>query len=264
MAFRGFMARKIKGFNLTDSIGIYVRVSTEEQAKEGISIDAQIDRCTAFCQARGWAIYKIYTDAGYSAGSLNRPALKDLINDINHQKLTIILVYKIDRFSRKLKDLITMLEELKDKNVNFSSVTEQIDTTTAMGEAFFQIIGVFAQLERGMVKERVELAFDKKIKDGEALNRAPIGYIYKNKRFVVNEEGAKKVREIFEMWASGVNYKEISSKFSIPVSTLYEIVKNPTYIGKIRYKGQLYKANHKGIVDEELFFKINENSSKIK
>jgi site-specific DNA recombinase len=244
---------------MTEKVGVYVRVSTEEQAKEGISIDAQIDRCRSFCKARGWKVFKIYTDAGYSAGTLDRPGLKNLIDDINGKRLNILLVYKIDRFSRKLKDLISMLEDLKSKGVNFTSVTEQIDTTTAMGEAFFQIIGVFAQLERGMVKERVELAFSKKIDDGEALHRAPMGYFYRNGKLAVNEEEAGKVREIFNMWAAGVHYKEISKRFNLPVSTLYEIIKNPAYIGKIRYRNQLFNGVHKGIVDEELFKKINSN-----
>ncbi|MBW2998699.1 recombinase family protein, partial [Candidatus Woesearchaeota archaeon] len=132
-----------------------------------------------------------------------------------------------------------------------------IDTTTAMGEAFFQIIGVFAQLERGMVKERVEMAFDKKISDGEALHRAPLGYMYKNGKLVVDSANSGIVKEIFDMWSLGINYKEISTKFNIPVSTLYEIVKNPIYIGKIRYRGNLYDGSHRAIVDEELFNKIN-------
>ncbi|MBU2615498.1 MAG: recombinase family protein, partial [Nanoarchaeota archaeon] len=148
----------------TPQVAIYVRVSTEEQAKEGLSVDAQIDKCNSFCQARDWNVYKVYRDAGFSAGSLNRPALELMMRDAQEKRFDIILVYKIDRFSRKLRDLIMVLEDLKEKKINFTSVTEQIDTTSAMGEAFFQIIGVFAQLERGMVKERVELAFDRKIK----------------------------------------------------------------------------------------------------
>jgi len=242
---------------MVEKVGIYVRVSTEEQAKEGISIDAQISRCRAFCKARGWKVFKIYTDAGFSAGSTNRPALKNLFDDINNKKINILLVYKIDRFSRKLKDLISILEDLKEKDINFTSVTEQIDTTNAMGKAFFQIIGVFAELERDMVKERVELAFNQKIDLGELLNRAPMGYMYRNGKLIVNNEEAAKVVEIFEMWASGINYKEISKKFKIPVSTLYEIIKNPTYIGKIKYRGKLFKANHKPIVTEEMFSKVN-------
>ena len=236
---------------------IYVRVSTQEQAKEGLSIDAQIDKCRAFCQARDWKVFKIYKDAGFSAGSLNRPALELLLRDAQEKKFKIILVHKIDRFSRKLKDLIMILEELKDKEINFTSVTEQIDTTSAMGEAFFQIIGVFAQLERGMVRERVEMAFDRKVKFGEALFRAPYGYVYQNKKLVPDPENSAKIREIFEMWARDIDYKVISEKFKIPVSTFYQIIKNQIYIGKIKYRGKMYKGKHKPIIDEELFNRAN-------
>jgi site-specific DNA recombinase len=242
---------------MNKKVGVYVRVSTEEQAKEGISLDAQVQRCKSFCDARGWKVYQIYTDAGFSAGSMKRPALTNLLKDISEKKIDVLLVYKIDRFSRNLKDLISLLDDLKKKEVNFTSVTEQIDTTTAMGEAFFQIIGVFAQLERGMVKERVEMAFDKKISSGEVLNRAPIGYLYRSGKLVVDKANAENVRQIFEMWAASINYKEISSNFGIPVSTLYEIVKNPTYIGKVRYRGKLYPGSHKSIIEESLFYQIN-------
>ncbi len=238
-------------------VAIYARVSTEEQAREGLSIDAQIDRCKSFCEARDWKIFRIYKDAGYSAGTLKRPALELLLRDANEKKFNIILVYKIDRFSRKLRDLILILDELKEKGINFTSVTEQIDTTSAMGEAFFQIIGVFAQLERGMIKERVELAFDRKIQLGEAIHRAPFGYIYRNKKLIPDPENASKVKEIFEMWAAGISYKEISKKFDIPKSTLYQIIKNPIYLGKIKYKGKYYKGNHPPLIDKDLFERAN-------
>ncbi|MEK6913738.1 MAG: recombinase family protein [Nanoarchaeota archaeon] len=242
---------------LKPKVAIYSRVSTEEQAKEGLSVEAQIDKCKSFCDAREWEIFKVYKDAGFSAGTLNRPALELLLRDAQEKKFDIILVYKIDRFSRKLKDLITILEDLKTKNINFTSVTEQIDTTSAMGEAFFQIIGVFAQLERGMVKERVQLSFDRKINLGEALYRAPFGYAYQNKKLIKHPENAEKVKEIFEMWGAGVNHNEICQRFNIPSSTIYQIIKNPIYIGKIKYKGEVYKANHLPLIDEVLFNKVN-------
>lgn len=237
-------------------VAIYARVSTEEQAREGLSVDAQIEKCKAFCLARDWEVFKVYRDAGFSAGTLDRPALELLLRDAQEKKFDIILVYKIDRFSRKLRDLIMVLDDLKEKEINFTSVTEQIDTTSAMGEAFFQIIGVFAQLERGMVKERVELSFDRKIDLGESLSRAPLGYKYENKKLIL-DENADKVKEIFEMWAAGISYKEICNKFNIPSSTLYQIIKNPVYLGKIKYKGQLYKGKHPALIDEALFNKAN-------
>ena len=237
-------------------VAIYSRVSTEEQAREGLSVEAQIDKCKSFCKARDWEVFKVYKDAGYSAGSLNRPALELLLRDAQEKKFDIILVHKIDRFSRKLRDLIMVLEDLKEKEINFTSVTEQIDTTSAMGEAFFQIIGVFAQLERGMVKERVELAFDRKTQLGESVHRAPLGYAYLDKKLVPNEN-AEKVREIFEMWTAGINYKEICEKFNLIPSTLYQLIKNPIYVGKIRYKKKLYQGKHIPLISEELFNKAN-------
>jgi site-specific DNA recombinase len=239
-------------------VATYIRVSTEEQAKEGLSIEAQIEKCKSFCKARDWEVFKIYKDAGFSAGSLNRPAMELLLRDANEKKFNIILVYKIDRFSRKLKDLIMILEDLKQKNINFTSVTEQIDTTSAMGEAFFQIIGVFAQLERGMVKERVQLAFDRKIQLGESLNRAPFGYVYINKKLVPDLENGPRVQELFKMWINGINYKEICEKFNISKSAFYNILRNPVYLGKIKYKERLYKGNHKPLISEELFNETQE------
>jgi len=232
---------------------IYVRVSTEEQAREGISLSAQIERCKAFCVARGWQLSQIYRDAGFSAGTIKRPAFQQLLADAKEKRFNNILVYKIDRFSRQLKDLITVLEELKKQEINFTSVTEQIDTTTAMGEAFFQIIGVFAQLERGMVKERVELAFSKKINAGEVLNRAPLGYLFKNSQLLINEKEEKKIKELFELWVQGISYKEIIKKFNLPKSTFYTIIKNPVYTGYLTYKKKLCKATHQPIISEELF-----------
>ncbi len=207
------IVNKAKQSAQNSKVAIYVRVSTEEQAKEGLSIDAQIDRCKSFCKARDWKVFKIYKDAGYSGGTMKRPALELMLRDSNEQKFNIILVYKLDRFSRNLKNSIMALDDLKLKNINFTSVTEQIDTTSAMGEAFFQMIGVFAQLERGMVKERVNLAFDRKVQFGDALHRAPFGYVYQNKKLVPNPENAGKIREIFEMFSKGINYKEIYQQF---------------------------------------------------
>ncbi|MBT4835287.1 recombinase family protein, partial [Candidatus Woesearchaeota archaeon] len=236
---------------------IYVRVSTDEQAKEGISISAQIDRCQNYCKARSWKVINIYTDAGYSAGSMKRPAVQQLFQDLRENKFENILVYKFDRFSRNVRDLITFLDNLKAQEVNFTSVTENIDTTTAMGEAFFQMIGVFAQLERGMVKERVKLAFDKKISDGESLSRAPKGYMYNNGKLIVDKKNSNEIKQIFDMRAAGIHYKIISDKFNIPISTLYNIIKNPTYAGKIKYNGEIYEGTHSAIIDPALFNNLN-------
>ena len=169
-------------------VGIYCRVSTEEQAREGLSLVAQEERCSNYVTAKGWEIARIYFDKGKSAKTLKRKGLQEMIQDAVNKKIELILVHKIDRLSRNLKDLLSIFEGLQDHNIKFSSVTEPVDTSTAIGEAFFQIIGVFAQLERGMIKERVESIFKKKIKDGECVSRAPYGYEYKNNRLVPDKK----------------------------------------------------------------------------
>ncbi len=247
------MVKKIEN----QKVAIYARVSTEEQAKEGLSIDAQIDKCTSYCTARTWEVYAVYKDPGFSAGSMDRPALKELLKNAKEKRFNVILVYKIDRFSRKLKDLILTLEELKEENINFTSVTEQIDTTSAMGEAFFQIIGVFAQLERGMVKERVKMAFDRKISQGEALYRPPYGYTYQNRKLVMDSITGPKVSEIFELWIQGVDHKTIAERVGVSPSSVYTIIKNPIYTGKIRYKGELIPGTHKPLISQELWDTAN-------
>jgi site-specific DNA recombinase len=237
-------------------VGIYCRVSTEEQKKEGLSIQAQKHRCINYAKSKDWEIYSIYIDEAKTGSNKERPAFKDLMNDLNIKKIEAVLVYKIDRLTRNLKDLLALLETFKQIDIKFISVTENIDTTTAMGEAFLQIIGVFNQLEIGLVKERVNLVFNKKALDGQSLSRPQYGYSYKDKHLVPNSK-ANNVVEIFDMVASGTNHKEICAKFGIPRSTFYEIIKNPVYIGLMSFRGKYYKGEHKALIDLELFKTVN-------
>ena len=132
--------------DITRAIG-YVRVSTEEQAREGISIEAQKERITALATAKGWNLIKIIEDAGYSGKNLNRPGAKALLDICRKTEVDVVIVYKLDRITRKQKDLWYLLEEIFEANrVDFVSVTEAFDTTTAAGKAFLGMLGVFAQL----------------------------------------------------------------------------------------------------------------------
>ncbi len=241
---------------------VYIRVSTEEQAKEGISIAAQKDRLTAFCKAKDLEIYDYYIDEGYSAGSLKRPALQQMLKDLNDAKFKNIVVYKIDRFSRNLKDLVTILDDFKKRNINFISATEPIDTTSAIGNAFMQIIGVFAELERGMVGERVKLAFEKKISSKEFLARPPLGYKIVGKNLVVDPENAEKVREIFNDRLNGISYKETCNRLGIPKSTYYHILTNPIYCGILRFNKRILKGDFEPIIDLSDFYKAHPKNAK--
>ncbi len=135
---------------------IYTRVSTEEQAREGYSLAAQEERLRSHARSQGWAVYKLYMDDGYSAASRNRPALKRLLLDAARKRFDAVLVYKIDRLSRSLKDLIDIVAELGESDVGFKSCTELIDTTRPEGRLMFHQFGSIAHyVEPGVMRSCV-------------------------------------------------------------------------------------------------------------
>ena len=129
----------------------YVRVSTENQL-ENYSIDEQISRLNAYCTAKDMLLLKIYTDGGYSGGNTDRPALKQMLEDIKTVKVDAILVYKLDRLSRSQKDTLTLIEDsFLAHGVDFISINENFDTSTPFGRAMIGILSVFAQLEKDQI-----------------------------------------------------------------------------------------------------------------
>ena len=145
---------------------IYIRVSTDEQAKEGYSLEAQEERLRFFAKSQGWNIFKIYKDDGFSAKDINRPALKDLLYDAKLKRFDVVLIYKIDRLSRKLKDLIEIVLQLNEYGIGVKSATETIDTTTPAGRLIFHQFGSFAQYERELISERTKFGMLKRLKQG--------------------------------------------------------------------------------------------------
>ena len=127
---------------------IYTRVSTEEQAKEGYSLEVQREHLEAFAKQKGYEIFKVYSDEGISGYVLERPALKKLIEDAKYKEFDLVLVYKIDRFSRNLKDLLNLADELSCYGIGFKSATEAFDTSTSAGRMMLQQLGSFAEFER--------------------------------------------------------------------------------------------------------------------
>jgi site-specific DNA recombinase len=137
-------------------VALYIRVSTLEQAEHGYSLQEQEQRLKDYCSAKDWTIKKIYKDGGYSGGSLDRPAMQQLIKDC--KKYNMILVYKLDRLSRSQKDTMYLIEDVFLANgVQFTSMSENFDTSTPLGMAMIGILSVFAQLERAQIKERMRM-----------------------------------------------------------------------------------------------------------
>jgi site-specific DNA recombinase len=230
--------------------GIYIRVSTEEQAKDGFSIHAQKEKLTKYAEANGWNIYDYYIDNGISGKNLkDRKEVNRLLKDIVDKKIDNILIYKLDRLTRSMKDLMYLIELFEKNSCTFNSQTEKIDTSNAVGRMFIKIIGIFAEFERENLAERVSLGYEQKTREGHYTNTNGVyGYDYdiNKKRLIVNEKEKVIVNKIFDLYMDGNSYLKIASNFNklnIPTkrggkwapSTIKSIVTNPLYIGKIRY-----------------------------
>lgn len=131
-------------------VALYVRVSTNDQ-----STDMQKRELAEFIAARGWEVVHTYEDAGHSGAKASRPSLNQMMDDARKRKFKAVVVWKFDRFARSLKHLVTALEEFNELGIDFVSYKENADTTTSMGKAMFGMIGVMAQFERDMIRERV-------------------------------------------------------------------------------------------------------------
>jgi len=266
---------------------VYVRVSTDEQAKEGYSIRAQIDKLKNYIQIKDWGLYKVYADEGISGKNItDRPAINELINDIKQGKVNNVLVYKIDRLTRSTKDLIELTELFNDSKCGFNSLMESIDTQTASGRMFLKIIGIFAEFERENTIERVTLACEKKVKEGFTLAGSTISYGYDrapgDKIQKINLEEAKVVREVYSMYLDGnmsyagiarnLNHRGIKPKRGDTWhhASIRGILTNATYIGKVRYalddQERYFEAEgkHEPIISEELFYSVQKKIGIIK
>ena len=134
----------------------YCRVSTDEQSRNGLSMDGQEAKVRAFAESQGWKLTGMYPDPGYSGKDLNRPGLSRMVEDIKAGMVDVVLVYKVDRLTRKQKDLWHLLEDVfEPRGIGFKSITEPFDMTTPAGRAFLGMLSVFAQLERDQTRERI-------------------------------------------------------------------------------------------------------------
>lgn len=134
----------------------YIRVSTEEQAKDGISLDNQRKRIEAFCVAKDWDLTRIYADEGKTGSHLNREGVQGLLKDCKRGKFDVVVIYKLNRHIRSVQDLGYLLEALDKSGVAFSSVNDNFDTTTANGKLILNILGSVAQWERDIISEQTK------------------------------------------------------------------------------------------------------------
>ncbi|MDR1630642.1 MAG: recombinase family protein [Oscillospiraceae bacterium] len=264
--------------DLCSPTAIYLRVSTEEQAQEGYSIRAQEEKLKAYARIKGWPVYDVYIDPGISGKNITeRPDMNRMIDDIKKGHIKNVLVFKIDRLTRSISDLVYLINLFNEYECAFNSLNESIDTHSATGRMFIKIIGIFAEFERENISERVRLGCERKVKEGYtiACNISSYGYDRKNGEKVqtINEKEAVIVREIFEMFvyrhmkyfdiATDLNNRNIPSKKGTVwyAPTIQELLTNCNYIGKVRYatndpkKYFETKGLHEPIISEELYTK---------
>ena len=211
------MPRKIK------AVG-YVRVSTEEQAREGLSLDAQEEKIRAYCTAKGWRLVRIYRDEGFSGKDLNRPGLQSLIQDLKNDGFEAVVVAKLDRLTRSVRDLGYLIDDLFD-GVALASVEESLDTTTAGGRFVLNILGAVAQWERETIAERTRNTLRFKRERGEWVGRIPYGFkIGPDGRLVEDPEEIKNIQRMKRLRRRGRSYREIAERFGLSVATVYYLV----------------------------------------
>jgi len=255
-------------------IALYSRVSTQEQARDGYSIGEQIERLNAFCTAKNWRGIKEYTDAGFSGGNINRPALQELIMDVQLGQIERVVVFKLDRLSRSQKDTLELIEDVFLANgCDFVSMSENFDTSSPFGKAMIGILAVFAQLEREQIRERMTIGKEARAKDGKWHGSTPpIGYEYKNGQLVINDFESLQIKEIFKLYQSGHGCTDIANTLNNKKWThkygkwtrqrVKYILSNAIYVGMITHNDQVFKGEHPPIIDEETFNRVSAIVSK--
>ena len=261
---------------------IYTRKSTSEGLdQEFTSLDAQREAAENYIRSQkheGWiALEEQYNDGGFTGANIDRPGLQKLLLDIKNHRINCVVVYKVDRLSRSLTDFVQLLELFDKNNVTFVSVTQAFNTNTSMGRLTLNILLSFAQFEREIARERTKDKMSAARKRGQWTGGiVPLGYQLdeQKKKFVIDPEGAKIVKEVFDLYLEGNSTLKIVHLFNekgyrtnkiacqngkvlggvnYSVARIQWMLRHVIYTGKVRYEGQIYSGEHEAIIDEETF-----------
>lgn len=240
---------------------LYLRVSTEDQAREGFSLDAQRERLIAYCQAKAWDVAKIYVEDGHSGRTIRRPAYQAMLEE--RASWNILLVLKMDRIHRNSRNFMAMMDDLRRWGKDFVSATESLDTSTAMGRFVMDIMQRIAQLESEQIGERVKMGLAQKFKDEPdylGMGRPPFGYELSHNRLRIVPSQANTVREVFGAVLEGRSLVRIAEDLNDQQVTtrdgkqwtqpsVFRLVHNPVYAGFLEWDGTLKPGRHEAIVD---------------
>ncbi|MBX3598546.1 MAG: recombinase family protein [Rhizobiaceae bacterium] len=255
---------------------VYTRKSTDEGLNQEFnSLDAQREACIAYISSQaglGWnLIADRYDDGGISGGTMERPALQRLLQDIRDRKVDVVVVYKIDRLTRSLMDFSKIVEIFDGHGVSFVSVTQQFNTTTSMGRLTLNVLLSFAQFEREVTAERIRDKIAASKKKGMWMGGVvPLGYKVENRKLLIEHQEAETVRHLFKRYLDlrsvrALSNEAISSSLTgragigqrsgqpFGRGNLYHLLSNPIYCGKIRHRDKVYDGEHEPIIDQEIF-----------
>ena len=265
---------------------IYTRKSSEEGLDQDFnSLDAQREACEAYIvsqKAEGWvALPEFYDDGGISGGTLNRPALQHMLDDIDAGKVDQIVVYKIDRLTRSLADFAKLVERLENAGASFVSVTQSFNTATSMGRLTLNVLLSFAQFEREVTAERIRDKIAASKKKGMWMGGlVPFGYAANGRTLCIIESEAKTIRTLYDLYLELGTVREVqgevrrrdlrtrarTQKSGMQVGGhhfgrghIHQILTNPLYAGRIRHKSKVYDGQHPAIIDEEIWNKVQAN-----
>ncbi|WP_199257695.1 recombinase family protein [Paracoccus binzhouensis] len=253
---------------------VYTRKSSEEGLEQEFnSLHAQREACEAYIasqRSEGWVLVRDqYDDGGISGGTLERPGLKRLLEDIEDGLVDVVVVYKIDRLSRSLADFAKLVEVFDRNGVTFVSVTQSFNTTTSMGRLTLNILLSFAQFEREVTAERIRDKVAASRRKGMWMGGVPpYGYRVENRKLIIDEEAAAHVRWIFtrfiEIGSCTVLASEVGARGlgtprgnRIDKKYLYRMLSNRAYLGEAVHKGDSYPGEHDAIVDRETWDKVH-------
>lgn len=228
-------------------VGLYPRVSTEDQSRYGHSLDEQEESMKKLCEFKGYTIYKIYREEGVSAKSMDRPKFQEMIADLKRGKINKIIVYKLDRLTRSIQDLESICKLIEETDTSLESVSEEINTDTATGKFFIRMTTILAQLEIERTSERTKFGLTGAAKKGHFSGKAPIGYRKVNKELVIDDIESEVVKDIFKSYLNGSSVcaitRELNNKNALNrhwrTTTIDRMLSNYIYAGDYQHRKRI-------------------------
>ena len=262
---------------------VYTRKSTDEGLdQEFNSLDAQWEACSTYVKSQvgeGWSLNnKRYDDGGISGGTLERPALQNLLEDIRLGRVDVVVVYKVDRLTRSLADFAKLVDLFDEHQVSFVSVTQAFNTASSMGRLTLNVLLSFAQFEREVTAERIRDKIAASKKKGMWMGGSvPLGYDVQDKKLIINQAEANTIRTIFDLYRRHRNVRVVQVETGmLGIRTkargpgdggrnkakpfqrghIYHLLSNSLYLGKVQYQNEIYEGENEAIIDQDVWDEV--------